>query len=88
VPDPRINRDAVLATIYNPKNRRHKVWSASNTLHAMRIERYPHDPPTKLRQMKHVLKCLCDEGLLVLRPEPQKRFTLIEKAYERVAAIA
>lgn len=83
MPDPRINRDNVLATIYAAKNRRRVIWTASTTLATMEIESYPHRPPTNYRRMKKVLKGLCDEGLIVQRPKVHSHFTLKETAYQR-----
>ena len=81
--DPRINRDAVLAAIFSGDHARRVIWTSSTTLAAMEIEWWPHISPHNYQQMKRVLKGLCEEGLLVRRPEKQSRFTLKETAYER-----
>lgn len=85
--DPRITRNSVLSAIYDRKNRRRTVWSPSSTLVVMRIERYPHEPVDNLRRMKRLLKQLCDDGLLIRRPELQTLFTLSEIAYGRMADV-
>lgn len=83
--DPRITRNSVLMAIYDRANRRRVVWSPSTTLTAMGIERYPHLPQTNYRKMAKVLKGLCEDGLLSLRPSLHSRFTMKETAYERPA---
>jgi len=81
----KLNRDSVLAAIYDQRNCRRIIWTPSTTLAAMRIERYPHDPPTNLRRMKRLLAALHAEGLLIKRPHLHSHYTLKEVAYERVA---
>src|SRR5436305_502021 len=83
MPDPRITRETVLATINSRANRRRVIWSPSTTLSAMGIERYPHLPQGNYRKMKKVLQELCDAGLLVRRPKLHSRYTMKEIAYER-----
>ena len=85
MPHPSINQNEVLAAIYSSKNVRRIIWTPSTTLATMRIERYPHEPPTNYRQMKEVLEALCNEGHLVRRPHLHNRYTLKEVAYERAA---
>jgi hypothetical protein len=82
--DPRIDRRNVLSTIYASRNHRRVIWTPSTTLAVMRIERYPHDPPDKLHQMKKILAALCAEGLMIKRPHIHVRYTLKEVAYERI----
>ena len=83
--DSRINRDDVLSAIYAERNRRRVIWSPSTTLLAMGIERYPHDPPARYRQMRDVLEGLRDKGFLRTRPHLHSRYTLKEVAYQRAA---
>ena len=87
MPDSRINRDDVLATIYATRNCRRVIWTASTTLAAMEIESYPHRPPTNYRRMKKVLKDLCDEGLIIQRPKLHSHYTLKEAAYQRALGL-
>lgn len=82
--DARIEREAVLTTIYSREKRRRIVWTASTTLTEMGIERYPHLPQANYRKMKKLLQALCDDGLLARRPNLHSRYTMKETAYERL----
>ena len=78
-----IDIDDALKTIFDPKNDRRIVWTASILLERLKIGWYPDIPKQEYQSAKDVLAKLCSDGQLVQRPELHSRYTLRETAYMR-----
>ena len=78
-----IDANDALKTIFDPKNDRRIIWTASILLERLKIGWYPDIPKQEYESAKDVLAELYSSGKLVKRPELHSRFTLRETAYMR-----